>query len=460
MNHRNLFLFFSFLFYLFAADVSAQSISGTVKATNGAGIANVWVGVYNANANLVASGKTKADGTYTVNELPPADNYYKVEFYGQDQGYFTQWYNNKGDFNSANTVSVTDGTNTPNINAVLHKGGSISGKVTANGAGIANVPVGVYNAGANLVDSGKTASNGNYTVNELPNGIYKVLFYGPNAGYAYQWYNNKSNFSSANTVSVTAPNNTGGIDAVLTTGGSISGTVTDKNQTPLNGVKVCACDPDAIEEYVCGYTGADGSYQLSNLPTGTIKVEFYGQDKGYFNQWYNNKGDFNSANTVSVTDGTNTPNINAVLYKGGSISGTVTANGAGIGNIVVGIFDTNADLFDLTVTQADGTYTVDGLPPADNYKVEFFGQDKGYINQWYNNKGDFNSANTVSVTDGTETPNINAVLTTGGSISGTVTANGAGIGNLLVEVYGVNNTLVSSIYTAADGTYTVDGLPR
>ena len=328
---------------------------------------------------------------------------------------------------------------------------SISGTVTANGAGRANVTVGVYSAYANLVDSVKTSANGTYTFTGLSNGIYKVLFY-PGAGYAYQWYNNKSDFNSADTVSVTAP--TGGINATLTTGGSISGTVTDKNQTPLNGIKVCACDqnyfyPKAIQEYVCNSTKADGSYQLSNLPTGTIKVEFYGQDNGgYFTQWYNNEGDFNSANTVSVTDGTNTPNINAVLYKAGSISGTVTANGAGLGNIAVAIFDSNADLVKLTTTQADGTYTVAGLPPAANYKVVFYGQDNGYINQWYNNKGDFNSADPVSVIDGTNTPNINAALTTGGSISGRVTANGAGIANLLVEVYNVNNTLVNNKFGA------------
>ena len=372
MNHRNLFLFCSFLFYLFAADVSAQSISGRVTA-NGAGIGNILVLVYDANAIVVNSVSTAAN--------PPA-------------------------------------------------------------------------------------AIGNYTVDGLPNGSYKVLFYGQDKGYAYQWYNNKGDFNSAAFVSVTAPNNTGGIDAALTTGGSISGIVTDKNQTPLNGIKVCACDPNyfypnAIEEYVCGYTGADGAYQLSNLPAGTIKVEFYGQDKGYITQWYNNKGDFNSANPVSVTDGTNTPLENAKLYKSGSISGTVKANGAGIENIVVVVYDTNESNLGLTKTKADGTYTVAGLPPANNYKVEFYGQDKGYIIQWYNNKSDFSSANPVSVADGTNTQNIDAVLTTGGSISGTVTAKGSGTANLLVEVYDVNNkdTFVSFINTAADGTYTARGLP-
>ena len=45
----------------------------------------------------------------------------------------------------------------------------------------------------------------------LPNGIYKVVFYGL-CGEA--WYNNRNNFDNADTVLITAPNPATGIDIV------------------------------------------------------------------------------------------------------------------------------------------------------------------------------------------------------------------------------------------------------
>ena len=73
-------------------------------------------------------------------------------------------------------------------------------------------------------------------------------------------------------------------------------------------------------------------------------------------------------------------------------------------------------------TDASGTYTVTGLP-AGTYKVQF-SDASGYLEQWYNNKPDYESATEVQVSAGNTTTGIDARLIEGGKISGTVTGVG------------------------------------
>ena len=66
-----------------------------------------------------------------------------------------------------------------------------------------------------------------------------------------------------------------GIDAQLSTGGSISGTVTDEAGDPLAGVHVTLGSPDAS----AAVTEADGSYQIGALAAGSYTVRFEGEHR-------------------------------------------------------------------------------------------------------------------------------------------------------------------------------------
>jgi hypothetical protein len=98
------------------------SISGRVtKDFDGTGIQNVWVYVYDNSWNYVNDGGTDSSGNYTVGGLPSGSYYLQTR---NNQGYIDEYYNNVRNQSNATLVSVTQGSNTPNINFGLTLGGS------------------------------------------------------------------------------------------------------------------------------------------------------------------------------------------------------------------------------------------------------------------------------------------------------------------------------------------------
>jgi hypothetical protein len=86
----------------------------------------------------------------------------------------------------------------------------------------------------------------------------------------------------------------------------------------------------------------------------------------------------------------------------------------------------------------------------------------GYIHQCYDNQPTWDTATPVTVTLGETRTGINAALARGGAISGTVTeAGGAqhGLANVEVQVSSESAQALEGATTAADGSYSVTGLP-
>ena len=427
------------------------NISGTVTSAEGTGISNVYVEVDDSSNNYIASGLTASDGTYTVSGI--ATGSYTVNFSLDGSSYLRQWYYDESGFRSADAVSVTALDTTSGIDAVLAVGGSISGIVAdTDGVGIPNVYVAVRDQGYNYAAQTVTASDGTYMISGIPTNSYSVNFSPYAADYVVQWYNNESSVGSANWVSVTAPDTTLGIDAQLAVGGSISGTVTDATGA---GIPYVAVGVTAVSgNYgAAGLTAADGTYTVNWIPTGSYTINF--ALEGYLSQWYNNEGNSGSANWVSVTAPDTTPQINAVLAVGGSISGKVTnASEAAIPDVTVKLYDGSGNFITSQLTASDGTYSFIGLQTG-SYTVNFSLEGSDYLEQWYNNQSSSGSANVLSVTAPNAISGINAVLAAGGGISGTVTnASGTGIANVDVQIFDVSDNKVAEGLTAADGTYT------
>ena len=142
----------------------------------------------------------------------------------------------------------------------------------------------------------------------------------------------------------------------------------------------------------------------------------------YANEWYDNQMSFATANIVTVTAGSTTIDINAYLEQAGEISGTVTSadKPGGVAGVDVYVYDLAHTSYGSATTDSDGKYEV-GKLFAGSYRVEFApGGD--YLDEWYDNQTSFASANTVTVTEGTATTDINASLEKNIAISGTVTS--------------------------------------
>lgn len=479
LTHHNVgtgrIFFLVIMLMCFAMSATAGTISGRVTGGN-VGVP-AWVYVY-STANQYSSigyAHTDANGDYTVTDLAAGE--YKVKF-DADYNYIDEWYNDKSDFDSADTVTVTASGAATDINAVLEFGGSISGKMTdAGGTGISGY-VEVYDSNQKRIAFEWTEANGEYTATGLPTGNHKVKFTA-DGNYFTAWYNNKADFATADTVTVTAPDTTTGIDAVLAPSGGISGRMTDAGGTGISGYVYVYASTDQYQQGASAYADANGDYTVGGLANGDYKVKFE-PDGNYMRRWYNDQGDFNSADTVTVTAPETTTGIDAVLVAGGGISGRITdSGGTGIsGEIFLvedlsGIYGKTPGTFTKTSstrTDADGNYTFTGLRSDDHYKVKFQ-PDGDYANEWYNDKTNKAEADTITVTAPNTTAGIDAVLLAdAGAISGKVTdAAGGEIAGVSVGVYDMNKNIINSNmmftgygtddFTDANGDYTVTNLP-
>ncbi len=464
--------------------LTTGSISGRVTNEDGNGIGEIYVTLHksNSSATFIQRVKTGNDGSYVLADL--AEDSYKIHFHGRlyQTVYLEEWYDDKSSFNTAEVVAVTASSPVvTDVDAELALGGSISGRVTDEvGNGIAGVSIHAYNSSpwfSTHKGFVNTALDGSYTIPGLPSGSYKLDF--DSSHYAREWYSNRRTFAQANAVTVAAPQTTSGINTVLSQGGNITGRVTDQQGNGIEGIGVTAYDPVTGDGDGSVRTESSGYYTLPSLATGTYRIEFnaghVNLDNGtnYISTYYNNKKGFFISDTVFVVAPETTSNINAVLGVGGSISGRVTdSEGQGIASVDVSIYGSSSySLYGAVVerssTDTDGKYTVRGVPVG-SYKVQFetynknTDNDTSYNNMWYNGGKSFADAEVVQATaPDAITSGINAILTDGGSVSGTVSdKSGQGIAGIFVYAYADSSSPLGYGLTDLDGKYTIPGLPE
>jgi hypothetical protein len=201
--------------------------------------------------------------------------------------------------------------------------GSISGAVTVQGSGspLAGICVDVVDvASGDFVSFSITDASGMYAAGGLPTGSYKVLFSDwcdDSHDYLSEWYDDKTSEATADPVAVTAPNTTTGINAALSLGGAISGTVTVQ-ATGASLPFICV-DLYSVSEadYVdFTETNTSGQYRFAGLESGQYKVFFYDDCdavENYPSEWYNDKPSLVTADVVTVTAPNTTSGINAAL---------------------------------------------------------------------------------------------------------------------------------------------------
>jgi putative ABC transport system substrate-binding protein len=427
------------------------SISGIVRNEAGNPILGASVQAIRSDClGLANSAQTAADGTYTIPDL--ASGSYRVEVWAS--GYAFEFYNDVNCSSAATPVYVTVLNNTPNINFTLALGGSISG-VVKNEAGqsISGSWVSAYKDDlACWAYAIYTASDGSYTITNLPSSNYTVWANAP--GYVTECYNNAYCWDQATPIVVTAPANTPNINFSLALGGSISGVVKNEAGNPIAGASVYAYSYSG-----CWYgsisTGGDGSYTITGLASSTYYVQ--ASATGYITEYYNNVYCSNDATLVSVTVPNNTPSINFSLGLGGSISGVVkNVAGNPISGAWVYASSSSGCWGGSATTGGDGGYIITGLASSTYY---VYAQATGYITEYYNNVYCYNEATLVSVTVPNNTPSINFSLGLGGSISGVV-KNEAGnpISGAWVYASSSSGCIYTGGRTSEDGSYTITGL--
>jgi Carboxypeptidase regulatory-like domain len=207
------------------------SISGVVnEASSGNPIAGIGVCAFSLNAELLSEPElehafgcetTDAAGAYTISELRPES--YAVTFAAPSfsaLNFIPQLYDGKPLSAEPTPVVVPAGGTASNIDAKLAPGGRISGRVTAaaTGAPIEHAFAVALEGTAEserfaFAGAGRTDANGEYTINGLATGSYRVAFIA--SGYEVQAYDHKSSPAEATPIAVTAPELVTGIDGAL-----------------------------------------------------------------------------------------------------------------------------------------------------------------------------------------------------------------------------------------------------
>lgn len=217
---------------LVARGVSNGNVSGQVlDASTNNPIQGMYVvakpvdenGYFDPTRSGTYKAYTASNGRYVISSLPPG--HYKVIFNPSlaensvAKEYIVQHYDGKATWDWASLVQVEGGSTVNSIDALLSRGGKVSGHVS--GTPVATVfarPV--TSAGAHdpnrYMRQASIDSSGNYTIIGLASGYYKLQAY--QSGYADSFYNNKTSLATADLVFIGAPNHITGKNFTLVEG--------------------------------------------------------------------------------------------------------------------------------------------------------------------------------------------------------------------------------------------------
>jgi RHS repeat-associated protein len=442
---------------------TAGQMSGRVtSAVTSAGLAGIEVCAEPSTEGRGNCATSDATGAYTIAGL--ARGSYKVEFTVPSQGtlnYIRQYYDAESSYSSADAVSVTAGQTTSSIDAAMHPGGAIAGKVTTAPGKTPLTATEVCANGGETYRCAQTNPAGEYSITALPTGTYNVHFLG-DEGHAAQYFKEAVHYGEAHAVQVTAGAGTTGVDAELQLAGKIKGTVTAAGSgAPLERIRVCRYPIGEEFESFCSYTNAAGEYEMRGLLATSYKVEFSGEGGNYLTQYYRGKASLTEAEPLSVAAGETKSGIDAVLQAGGQIKGKVTSavGGAPAAGVSVTAYTSSGAYVTSTTTAASGEYALSRLATG-HYKVDFTSGSTNLVGEYYDDKATLGAASEINVTAGSAVTGIDATLALGGEIRGKVSeaSDGAGLAYANVSILSSSGAGVANVSADSAGNYVVRGL--
>jgi hypothetical protein len=435
---------------LLSANAAAGTISGTVTQIGTATpLPSMRVAAYDAAGVLQSSANSDGQGHYTLT-LPVG--MYRVLAFDPAGVYATTFYENAESFDTSRLIALQE---TQSVNAVdfaLTRGGFIAGVVSAGSSPLSGITIAAYNLSGTLRGFTKTNATGAFHL-VLPPGTYKVAAFDDARVYATTFHDASASFALATAVGVSAESMTT-VDFHLSAGARIRGRATDAaSGNALGGIVVTAYDAAG---FVAGTatTAANGNYELF-VPAGSYRIVFEDRTGTYASAYYADAESFETATAIGVAAGTSTVNIDAAMQRGTRLTGSVrdAVSGMPLAAIVVAAYNASGTVRTLTTTAANGQYTL--VVPPGSYKAGAYDTTVVYAPQFHAGQTAFAYGLTTNVAAGAVAGGIDFTLRRGGHFSGSVTdrATGAFLAGVTVGAYDLSGTLVTSVRTAADGTY-------
>jgi|GEM_PF-1395522 len=250
--------------------------------------------------------------------------------------------------------------------------------------------------------------------------------------------------------------------------GSISGVVYESDgETPIqNYVSVWAFNEyGQYSGYASIYPSEDkGDYVITGLSSDKYYVRTE-TDGFYIDEYYDDVTDWRDATLVPVTDGKETSGINfalGLLEDKGAISGQVLSiDGVALSDCYIIAYDKDYWWVSSGSTDANGLYTLSGLPSGE-YKlhIEYWGSED-YVGEWYDDAQSFETATLVPVTAPNTTENINFILNYAGAIEGRVfdsAGNPVGLYDCYIVAYDSDENWVDGSQTDESGSFALSRL--
>jgi protocatechuate 3,4-dioxygenase beta subunit len=423
----------------FSADFRLElggSISGTVYQSDGvtpitdATIRlNVAMGDACGGPHVAWGDTNPADGTFTINGVPPETVFLTADN-GWQSDYVNQWWTSGGNVLAcydAEPIVVMAGSTLSGKDFRLELGGTISGRVTEldGTTGISGMGVSVNDGlcGYGFIHS-QTDSQGYYTSRGVPTGL--SVYVSTGAGpllYVDEWYDgDQGDLICDNSQPVTA--GATNVDFFLEPAGVVTGTITDVGGQPLSNVCINALTPDT-NEWVGGHVSYDNGLFSLKAPGGTFlictDVQCGSQNPlTHIDDCWKAGGDTDAP--VNIVTGQTTAGIDIVLEPAGSVSGRVTdIDGNPIELVWVEAYGDRcwAEFIQRTRTDSDGYYTLSPVSGSEAYvRVCTECSNHNFISEWWDGPGGMgtdncNTAQPVSIIGGGDTPNINFSLEPG-----------------------------------------------
>ena len=227
-------------------------------------------------------------------------------------------------------------------------------------------------------------------------------------------------------------------------------------------------------------TDSDGGYLFEDLRPGDyiVEIDFSTLPPGVV-QTYDADGGLDNKSALTLAPGEHNPNQDFGYVYDGAIGDTVwldldgdgvqDAGEAGIAGVTINLYDGNGNLISTAVTDADGKYLFDHLPPGDYTVKVDISTLPPELAQTYDADGGLDSQSSLTLAPGEQNLDQDFGYNNEGAIGDTVwldldgdgvqDAGEAGIPGVTINLYDGNGNLIGTAVTDSDGKYLFDHLP-
>ncbi|WP_157000874.1 collagen binding domain-containing protein [Agromyces laixinhei] len=275
---------------------------------------------------------------------------------------------------------------------------------------------------------GSTAADGSFSIENLAPGTYRAVIHPQvqTAQYVYEYWDGADSLENATDITVTA-GEAAAIAPTLELGATVSGRVVDETGQPVSGGYVYAYLSSDLNSTRGGASvAADGRYTITGLPSGEYVFKAgpgWGSESELVDEYWQDVYDVDAAARVDLVAGQSFA-ADFELNAGAVIEGTVAAEGAPVEGVEVTATYVGASTSWIepvtAVTGADGTYRLAGIQDGE-YVVGFSDFDGEWAQQYWHGATDRASSTRLDLSPGDVAESIDANLTAGGALTGTLT---------------------------------------